>query len=135
MNASSVTIYHHPTCGTSRNALAMLRASGVEPVVIEYAKAGWEKTQLRQLLARLGLSAGGLLRTKEKLAREMGLLEPGVTEEQILEAMVKHPLLVERPIVVSPRGAALCRPSERVFGLVDHPPREFVKENGERVTP
>lgn len=130
-----VTIYHNPDCGTSRNALAMIRAAGYAPTVVEYLKTGWTRALLEDLLARTGASPGDLLREKGAPAAELGLLRPTATDEDILSAMLDHPILVNRPIVVTPRGAALCRPSERVFDLLDHYPESFTKEDGEVVTP
>ena len=131
----TVTIFHNPACGTSRNTLAMIRASGVEPTVVEYLQAGWTRPQLTDLLALMDLSALELLRIKGTPAEALGLTDPATGVDAILDAMVAQPILVERPIVVSPKGAALCRPSERVFALLDNPPAVFVKEDGERVTP
>lgn len=131
----TVTIFHNPGCGTSRNTLAMIRASGVEPTIVEYKKTGWTKAQLKDLLGKLGKAPRDILRAKETLAVEMGLRDASVGDETILDAMVTHPILVERPIVLSPKGAVLARPSERVFGILDNPPAEFVKEDGERVVP
>lgn len=129
----TVTIFHNPACGTSRNTLAMIRASGVEPEVVEYLKAGWTRAQLQDLAARLGKSPREIMRVKGTPAAELGLTEPDASDEAILDAMVANPILVERPIVVSPKGAVLSRPSEAVFAILDNPPAEFVKEDGERV--
>jgi arsenate reductase len=131
----TVTIFHNPACGTSRNTLAMIRESGVEPTVVEYLKAGWTRPQLESLLAAMGKAPRDILRVKGSLADELGLTSPAATDSAILDAMVAHPALVERPIVQSPKGVALCRPSERVFDLLDSAPAEFVKEDGERVAP
>lgn len=128
-----VTIFHNPKCGTSRNVLAMIRASGAEPAVVDYLKAGWTREQLLDLLARAGATPRDWLRAKGTPAVELGLLEPDVTDEALLAAMVADPILVERPIVVTPRGVRLCRPSERVFDLLDAPPASFTKEDGEVV--
>ncbi|EJL26026.1 glutaredoxin-dependent arsenate reductase [Caulobacter sp. AP07] len=129
-----VTIFHNPKCGTSRNVLAMIQASGVEPTVVEYVKAGWTREQLRDLLAKAGATPRDWLRAKGP-ATELGLLEPGVADDAILAAMVAEPILVERPIVVTPKGVGLCRPSERVFDLLDAAPESFTKEDGEVVRP
>jgi arsenate reductase len=129
----TVTIFHNPACGTSRNTLAMIRASGVEPTVVEYLKTGWTGPQLKDLLARMGAGPRDILREKEAAAADPGLTAPGVADETLLGAMIAHPILVNRPIVASRKGVALCRPSERVFDLLDSPPAEFVKEDGERV--
>lgn len=131
----TVTIFHNPACGTSRNTLAMIRASGVEPTVVEYLKTGWTRPQLESLLAAMGKAPRDILRVKGSPADELGLTGPAATDSAILDAMVTHPALVERPIVQSPKGVALCRPSERVFDLLDAAPPEFVKEDGERVAP
>ncbi len=131
----TVTIFHNPACGTSRNTLAAIRETGVEPVVVEYLKTGWTKAQLQELLGKLGLTPRDILRTKGALAGELGLTDPAAGDDAILDAMVAHPILVERPIVVSPRGAVLSRPSERVFAILDNVPAAFVKEDGERVLP
>ena len=128
-----VVIYHNPNCGTSRNALAMIRAAGIEPVVVEYLKAGWRRDQLQTLMAEAGASARDFLRDKGAPAAELGLLDEGVEDERVIEAMIAHPILVNRPIVVSPKGVKLCRPSERVFDLLPRGPAGFVKEDGEVV--
>ncbi len=128
-----IVIYHNPDCGTSRNALAMIRASGIEPVVIEYLKAGWSRDQLKTLMAEAGASARDFLRDKGTPAAELGLLDPAVSDQRIVEAMLAHPILVNRPIVVSPKGVKLCRPSERVFDLLPRGPEGFVKEDGDVV--
>jgi len=128
-----VTIFHNPACGTSRNVVAMARAAGHEPVVVEYLKVGWSRAQLVDLAARAGLTVGDLLRDKGTSAAELGLLDSAVTDDQILDAMVAHPILVNRPIVVTPKGVALCRPSEKVLALLDRAPERFTKEDGEVV--
>lgn len=133
MTSPTVTIFHNPACGTSRNTLAMIRASGVEPTVVEYLQTGWTRPQLKALLKRMGARARDILREKEAAAADLGLTAPGVADETLLDAMVAHPILVNRPIVATPTGVALCRPSERVFDLLDNPPAAFVKEDGERV--
>jgi arsenate reductase len=128
-----ITIYHNPACGTSRNAVAMIRAAGYEPSVVEYLKAGWTRPLLDGLLAKTGATPRDLLRQKGAPAADLGLLASDVTDEAILSAMIEHPILVNRPIVVTPKGAALCRPSERVFDLLEHHPSSFTKEDGEVV--
>lgn len=130
-----VTIYHNPACGTSRNALEMIGAAGYEPTVVEYLTAGWTRPLLDELLARMKATPRELLREKGTPAAELGLLSEDVTGEAILSAMVAHPILVNRPIVVTPKGVALCRPSERVFDLLDRRPESFTKEDGEMVVP
>ena len=127
----AVVIHHNPDCGTSRNVLAMIRASGVEPTVIEYLQTGWTRPQLLGLFAAADLTPRTALRTTKSPAAELGLLDPEVTDEALLDAMLQHPVLVNRPIVCTPRGVRLCRPSEQVFALLDHPPETFTKEDGE----
>lgn len=131
----TVTIFHNPACGTSRNTLAAIRESGVEPVVVEYLKTGWTRPQLQALMAKMGKTPRDILRVRGTPAEELGLTDPVAGGDAILDAMVAHPILVERPIVDTPKGAALCRPSEIVFDLLDNPPATFIKEDGERVTP
>jgi arsenate reductase len=133
MSDFPITIYHNPDCGTSRNALAMIEAAGYRPEVIEYLKTGWTRPLLDQLLAALGTSPRALLREKGTPAAELGLLGQDVPDDAILDAMVAHPILVNRPIVVTPRGAKLCRPSEEVLDLLDRRPASFTKEDGEVV--
>ena len=113
-----VTIYHNPACGTSRNTLALLRAKGIEPTVVEYVKAGWTKDQLEELLTRMGVGAHDILRVRGTRADELGLSDPATSDEAIIAAMIIDPILVNRPIVVTPKGAALCRPAELVLGLL-----------------
>jgi arsenate reductase len=133
MTAPAVTIFHNPKCGTSRNVLAMIQASGVEPTVVEYVKTGWTAGQLTDLLSRAGATPRDWLRAKGTPAAELGLLDAQATDAAILAAMVAEPILVERPIVVTPKGVKLCRPSEAVFDLLDAPPESFTKEDGEVV--
>lgn len=128
-----VTLFHNPKCGTSRNVLAMIQAAGVEPTVVEYLKTGWTREQLTDLLARAGATPRDWLRAKGTPAAALGLLDPATTDEVILAAMIAEPILVERPIVETPKGVALCRPSERVFVLLDSAPESFTKEDGEIV--
>lgn len=128
-----IVIFHNPGCGTSRNVVAMVREAGHEPTVVEYLKTGWTLEQLRELLSEAGATPRDWLRDKGTPAAELGLLEPDVVDATILEAMVAHPILVNRPIVVTPKGVRLCRPSERVFDLLDAPPGSFTKEDGEVV--
>lgn len=115
---SDVTIYHNPSCGTSRNTIALLREKGIEPKVVEYLKTGWTREQLKDLLQRMDASARDILRVKGTKADELGLTEPGVSDDAIIAAMIIDPILVNRPIVVSEKGAALCRPAELVLGLI-----------------
>lgn len=126
-----VTIYHNPNCGTSRNVVAMVRAAAYDPRVIDYTQTGWTRALLTGLAARAGLTVRALLREKEPLAETLGLLADGVPEEQVLDAMLAHLILVNRPIVVTPKGVKLCRPSEVVFDLLERRPETFVKEDGE----
>lgn len=135
MSDFPITIYHNPDCGTSRNTLAMIRAAGYAPEVIEYLKAGWTRPLLERLLAAMQACPRDVLREKGTPAAELGLLDPGAPDDRILEAMIAHPILVNRPIVVTPKGVKLCRPSEAVFGLLDRRPERFTKEDGEVVTP
>jgi len=128
-----IVIFHNPACGTSRNTVAMVRAAGYEPQVIEYLQAGWTHDQLRDLAERAGLTLRQLLRDKGTPADELGLLAEGVSEERLLDAMVEHPILVNRPIVVTPKGVKLCRPSEVVLDLLERRPESFTKEDGEVV--
>jgi len=115
---SDVVIYHNPDCGTSRNTLALLRDKGVEPTVVEYLSVGWSRQQLESLTARMGVSAREILRERGTQAVEMGLTDPSTSDEVIIAAMILDPLLVNRPIVTTPKGAALCRPAELVLGLL-----------------
>lgn len=128
-----VTVFHNPACGTSRNVLAMVEAAGYRPEVVEYLKTGWDADQLRGLFAEAGLTPREALREKEAAATAPELLEAGVDDAAILAAMAEHPILVQRPLVRTPKGAAMCRPSERVLDLLDRAPERFVKEDGEVV--
>ena len=128
-----IVIFHNPACGTSRNVVAMVQAAGYAPTVVEYLKAGWSHDQLRELVGEAGLTFRQLMREKGTPAAELGLLADDATEDQILDAMVAHPILVNRPIVVTPRGVKLCRPSEVVLDLLDRRPASFTKEDGEIV--
>jgi arsenate reductase (glutaredoxin) len=127
----SVVIHHNPDCGTSRNVLASLKAAGYEPTVIEYLKTGWTRPQLLGLFAAADLTPRKALREAKSPAAELGLLDPSVNDEALLDAMLKHPVLVNRPIVCTPRGVRLCRPSEKVLDLIENwPPGPFHKEDG-----
>jgi len=131
---SDVTVYHNPACGTSRNTLAMIRNSGTEPEVVEYLATPPRKEKLAALVAAMGIQVRGLLRRKGTPYDELGLDDPKWTDEQLLELMVKHPILIERPIVVTPLGTRLCRPSELVLDILPAPQRgPFTKEDGEVV--
>ena len=126
-----IVIHHNPDCGTSRNVLAILRASGAAPVVIDYLNEGWTRPQLLALFAAAGLTPRAALRETKSPANDLGLLDPGVSDDAILDAMVAHPILVNRPIVCTAKGTRLCRPSEMVFDLLDTlPPGPFYKEDG-----
>jgi arsenate reductase (glutaredoxin) len=127
-----VIIYHNPDCGTSRNALGMIRSAGIEPHVIEYLKTPPARALLQQLVARMGISVRGLLREKGTPYAELGLGDQALTDDQLFDAMMAHPILINRPIVVTPKGVKLCRPSELVLELLPEQQGEFVKEDGER---
>lgn len=129
----SVTIYHNPDCGTSRNTLAMIRQSGVEPTVVEYFKTPPSPETLKQLIAAMGTSVRALLREKGTPYKELGLDDPKWTDDELLDFMMTHPILINRPIVVTPKGTRLCRPSEAVIDLLNNPVGRFVKEDGEVV--
>ena len=129
-----VIIYHNPDCGTSRNALAMIRNAGIEPHVIEYLKTPPSRTLLAQLIARMGISVRALLREKGTPFRELGLGDPKLSDDELLDAMMAHPILINRPVVVTPNSVRLCRPSEAVLELLPPQHGTFVKEGGERVT-
>jgi arsenate reductase len=135
MSDFPVTIYHNPACGTSRNALAMILAAGYRPTVIEYLEAGWTRPQLEALLTAMGARPRDILREKDTPAAELGLLDPGTTGDRIIDAMIRYPILVNRPIVVTPRGVKLCRPSEVVLDLLERKLESFTKEDGEVVKP
>jgi arsenate reductase len=130
----SVTIYHNPSCGTSRNTLAMIRASGEEPEVIEYLKTPPDRARLIELIKALGISARELLRQKGTPYAELGLADPKWTDEELIDFMLAHPILINRPIVVTEKGTKLCRPSEAVLDLLDQPVKSFTKEDGEIIT-
>ena len=130
----SVTIYHNPACGTSRNTMALIRATGVEPAVIHYLETPPSHEELVSLIRRMGTGPRDLLREKGTPYAELNLGDLSLTDDQIIDAMMEHPILINRPIVVGPRGVKLCRPSEEVLSLLDRPLRaDFVKEDGEVV--
>jgi arsenate reductase len=130
----SVTIYHNPACGTSRNALAMIRATGAQPIVIEYLKTPPSREELRDLVRRMGAPLRDVMRQKGTPYEELGLGNPALSDDALLDAIERHPILINRPIVVTPKGVRLCRPSEVVLKLLDNPlPEDFIKEDGERV--
>ena len=129
----TVTIYHNPACGTSRNTLAMIRQSGTQPTVVEYLKTPPSRARLQQLITAMGIPVRALLRAKGTPYQELHLDDPKWTDDELLDFMVAHPILINRPIVVTPRGVRLCRPSEAVLDLLDGPVGRFVKEDGEVV--
>ena len=128
-----VIIYHNPQCGTSRNTLGLIRNAGIEPHIIEYLKCPPTRAMLVQLIARAGLTARALLREKGTPFRELGLDNPALGDGELLDAMMAHPILINRPIVVTPKGVRLCRPSELVVDLLPPQQGEFRKEDGELV--
>ncbi|WP_442578470.1 arsenate reductase (glutaredoxin) [Mesorhizobium sp. ASY16-5R] len=130
----SVTIYHNPDCGTSRNTLAMIRASGEEPVVIEYLKTPPGRERLKELIAAMRITPRDLLREKGTPFADLGLADPKWSDEELIGFMLAHPILINRPVVETPKGTRLCRPSEEVLGLLDNPVSTFTKEDGEVVT-
>lgn len=132
MNPFPVVIHHNPDCGTSRNVLSIIQAAGYSPVVIDYLQVGWTRPQLQGLFAAAGLTARQALRESKSPAAELGLLDADVCEDALLEAMVAHPVLVNRPLVATPKGVRLCRPSEAVLDLLETlPPGPLHKEDGE----
>ncbi|MGV8805355.1 MAG: arsenate reductase (glutaredoxin) [Polaromonas sp.] len=131
---SGITIYHNPRCGTSRNTLALIRNSGAEPEVIEYLLTPPTRETLQALVAQMAIPVRGLLRSKEAVCAELGLDNPALSDDALLDAMLAHPILINRPIVVTPLGARLCRPSEAVLDILPQPQRgAFAKEDGEPV--
>jgi arsenate reductase len=131
---SDITIYHNPKCGTSRNTLALIRNSGVEPIVIEYLNTPPSKAVLEGLLNAAGMRPRELLRAKEEIYSELGLDDPKWTDEEILDVMLQHPILINRPLVVTSLGTKLCRPSELVLEILPDPQQgAFTKEDGEQV--
>ena len=128
-----VILYHNPRCGTSRNTLGLIRNSGVEPHIIEYLKTPPTRVLLRQLAARTGMPLRAFLRDKEPIFRELGLKDKTLSDDALLDAIEAHPILLNRPIVVTPKGVKLCRPSELVIELLPPQQGEFFKEDGERV--
>lgn len=126
-------IYHNPSCETSRNALAMIRNAGVEPHIVEYLKCPPTRLLLAQLLSRAGLTVRDILREKGTPFHDLGLGEPSLTNDALLDAIAAHPILINRPLVVTPKGVRLCRPSELVLDLLPPQRGQFIKENGERV--
>ncbi|MFP4570204.1 arsenate reductase family protein [Rhodosalinus sp.] len=134
MSIFPVVIHHNPDCGTSRNVLGIIRAAGYEPTVIDYLTEGWTRPQLLALFAAAGLTARAALRVARSPAEEMGLTAANVTDGTLLEAMTRHPILVNRPIVCTPKGVRLCRPSGTVLDLLDRlPPGPLAKEDGQLI--
>jgi arsenate reductase len=131
----TVTIFHNPSCGTSRNTLAMIRASGIEPAIIEYLNTPPTRARLCVLIEAVGLGVRGLMREKGTPFHELGLADPALSDSALIDAMLAHPVLINRPIVETSKGTRLCRPSELVFDLLDDPVGAFTKEDGEVVTP
>lgn len=130
----TITIYHNPGCGTSRNALAMIRNSGEDPTIIEYLKTPPTREQLVELIARMGITPRALLRRKGTPYDELGLDDPKFTDDELIDLMIRHPILINRPIVATPLGVKLCRPSETVLDILPKPqPGPFRKEDGEAV--
>ncbi|NSY19798.1 arsenate reductase (glutaredoxin) [Neorhizobium sp. AL 9.2.2] len=133
-NPIDIVIYHNPDCGTSRNTLAMIRNAGIEPHVVEYLKTPPARALLKQLIDRMGISARDLLREKGTPFSELGLGDPSFSDEQLVDAMMDHPILINRPIVVTPAGVRLCRPSEAVLDILPAGQQAaFAKEDGEVV--
>lgn len=129
-----VVIHHNPDCGTSRNVLGIIRAAGYQPTVIDYLAEGWTRPQLLALFAAANITPREALRIARSPAEAMGLTAPNISDDQLLDAMIAHPILVNRPIVCTLRGVRLCRPSEVVLGLLDQiPPGPFAKEDGQLI--
>ncbi|MEM9332104.1 MAG: arsenate reductase (glutaredoxin) [Pseudomonadota bacterium] len=132
----TTVIHHNPKCGTSRNVLAMIRASGTEPLIVEYISEGWTRPQLLALFAAANLTPREALRVKGTPAEDLGLTAPDVSDDTLVHAMIEHPILVNRPIVCSPKGVKLCRPSEAVIEILETPlSSPFTKSDGEVVGP
>lgn len=130
----SVTIYHNPACGTSRNTLALIRATGVEPHVVHYLETPPSREELVSLIRRMGVAPRDLLRQNGTPYSELGLSDPALTDDQLIDAMMAHPIFINRPIVAGPKGVKLCRPSEEVLSILDRPlEADFIKEDGEVV--
>lgn len=129
-----IVIYHNPDCGTSRNVLRIIQDAGYSPVIVHYLQEGWSKPQLQSLFAVAGITPRDALRTTKSPALELGLLDESVSDEQLLDAMLLHPVLVNRPIVCTEKGVALCRPSESVLDLLSSWPKgPYFKEDGEQI--
>ncbi len=131
---TDITIYHNPACGTSRNTLALIQNSGVEPTVILYLETPPDRDKLKELISAMGISVRALLRKNVEPYEQLGLTEDRFTDEELIEAMLSHPILINRPIVVTPLRTRLCRPSEVVLDILPNPQKgEFIKEDGEKV--
>lgn len=129
-----VVIHHNPDCGTSRNVLEIIRAAGYQPAVIDYLTEGWTRPQLLALFAAANITPQQALRITPSLAEEIGLTDPRITDDRLLDAMIAHPILVNRPIVCTPKGVRLCRPSETVLDLLDRlPPGPLAKQDGQLI--
>lgn len=127
----NIVIHHNPDCGTSRNVVAIVRAAGIEPTLIHYLESGWTRPQLLGLFAAANLTPRAALRVTKSPAEALGLLNPDISDEVLISAMLEHPVLVNRPLVCSPKGVRLCRPSESVLDLLDRlPPGPLAKEDG-----
>lgn len=129
-----IVMTHNPACGTSRNVLGIVQAAGADPVVIEYLTEGWTRGQLLQMFAAADVTVREALRVSKSPAEELGLTDPSVPDEALLDAMVTHPILVNRPFVFSPKGVRLCRPSHLVLDVLDEAPKGFVLEDGTALT-
>ena len=131
---SDITIHHNPRCGTSRNTLALIRSSGAEPVVIEYLKTPPSRAQLVELIDAAGLGVRGIMRAKEALFAELGLGDPNTSDEALIDAMMAHPILINRPIVVTPLGTRLCRPPETVLEILSQAQRDALASAGDKAS-
>lgn len=128
----NIVVHHNPDCGTSRNVVSIIEAAGYQPTIIEYLKTGWTRPQLLGLFAAAGLTPRSALRETKSPAKDLGLLDPAIGDDKLLDAMLEHPALVNRPIVCTPKGVRLCRPSEAVLDLLDRlPPGPLCKEGGQ----
>lgn len=131
---SDITIHHNPRCGTSRNTLALIRSSGAEPLVIEYLKTPPNRAQLIELIKAAGLGVRGIMRAKEALFAELGLGDPNTSDEALIDAMMAHPILINRPIVVTPLGTRLCRPPETVLEILSQAQRDALASAGDKAS-
>ncbi len=129
----AVTIFHNPACGTSRNVLAMIRASGIEPEVVEYLRTPPSRDLLLDIIEKIGKGTRFVLREKAAPYQDLALDNPSLSDEELVNAMLQHPILINRPIVMTDKGVKLCRPSEEVLSLLDNPVKSFIKEDGEIV--